>query len=480
MLEGREISIVLKSRLDKIQDRLDSEFYQKKFIEYGEILNRQGFKTLEEWGAQLDCSAFYPAITDYYNFDGQGIPFIRVNEIQDGMVQITKSTAFLPKSILDLNTKTIAKAYPNDIIIAKGGNTLAKVGIVTDEYPEYAVCRDVIILRTHNIPENVRYYIWAFMHSNYGYEAMVRTASQTGQPHLILPFVTNLEVPFMSELFFATIKKLYNKAIELQNSSLRIYEEASKLINKELNYVYSHVSSSLLSNSRIQTFSKSLFENNRIDAEYYQTEYDDYLKIINGYHNGAEGIGRICDIQEKNFSPESERIYKYIELSDIGKYGNIEGYTENKGIELPTRARRKVSTNDVIVSSIEGSLDSCALITEDYNEALCSTGFHIVRSSFFYPETLLLLFKSKPIQMLMKKGCSGTILTAIGRNELEKIPLPLITKDIQEQIAKYVKEGSSLRNKSKQLLELVKQTVEIAINENEEEALKYINEIEKG
>ena len=147
---------------------------------------------------------------------------------------------------------------------------------------------------------------------------------------------------------------------------------------------------------------------------------------------------------------------------------------------MPTRARRIVATGDVIVSSIEGSLDSCALVTEEYNEALCSTGFYVVRSSFFNPETLLVLFKSKPIQMLMKKGCSGTILTAISKNELEKIPLPLITEDVQKQIAQKVQQSFSFRSESKHLLKLAKQAVEIAIGEGEETALKFLKENENG
>ena len=143
---------------------------------------------------------------------------------------------------------------------------------------------------------------------------------------------------------------------------------------------------------------------------------------------------------------------------------------------MPTRARRIVSTNDVIVSSIEGSLDRCALIPKDYNGSLCSTGFYVIRSSFFNPETLLVLFKSKPIQMLMKKGCSGTILTAISKNELAKISLPLITEDKQKQIAQYVQESFKFRRESKHLLNIAKQSVEIAISKDEETALKFIKE----
>ena len=69
---------------------------------------------------------------------------------------------------------------------------------------------------------------------------------------------------------------------------------------------------------------------------------------------------------------------------------------------MPTRARRKVETNDIIVSSIEGSLQSCALIPEKYNNSLCSTGFYVINSDEINSETLLVLFKSEPLQNILR------------------------------------------------------------------------------
>ena len=82
--------------------------------------------------------------------------------------------------------------------------------------------------------------------------------------------------------------------------------------------------------------------------------------------------------------------------------------------------------------------------------------------------------------MLMKKGCSGTILTAISKNEFEKIPLPLICNDIQEQIAQQVQDCFKLGRESKHLLEVAKKAVEIAISDNEEKAMQFIKENENG
>lgn len=134
MMDGLECSVL---NLRNIQDndmRFDSDYYSKRNLWLSKRLNEIGTKTIADYGGKLDCSAFYPSITGFYTTDRNNIPFLRVNEIKNGLISITDNTVFLPSHIIENNSKTIALAYPGDIIIAKGGNTLAKVGLVTDEY----------------------------------------------------------------------------------------------------------------------------------------------------------------------------------------------------------------------------------------------------------------------------------------------------------------------------------------------------------
>jgi hypothetical protein len=80
----------------------------------------------------------------------------------------------------------------------------------------------------------------------------------------------------------------------------------------------------------------------------------------------------------------------------------------------------------------------------------------------------------------LKKGCNGTILTAINKDEFSKILLPKIDKEIQKDIKAKIAESYKLKYQSKQLLEIAKQGVEKAIEENEESATVWINqELEK-
>ncbi len=181
----------------------------------------------------------------------------------------------------------------------------------------------------------------------------------------------------------------------------------------------------------VKSFKESFFATGRLDAEYYQKKYEDYHNLVYNYPLGFEILTNVCNLRDSNCNPIENLEYKYIELSNIGKTGNISGCTKANGSELPSRARRLVYTNDVVISSIEGSLDSCALVTEEYNLALCSTGFYVINSKKINSETLLVLFKSELMQNILKQCCSGTILTAINKTEFQKIPVPLIDAKVQ-------------------------------------------------
>ena len=87
-----------------------------------------------------------------------------------------------------------------------------------------------------------------------------------------------------------------------------------------------------------------------------------------------------------------------------------------------------------------------------------------------------MLFKSKPIQELMKQRCSGTILTAITKDELLDMPLPEIEGQAQLEIAKKVRESFALRNQSERLINLAKSVVEYAIEKDEAKAIKWLKE----
>lgn len=315
-------------------------------------------------------------------------------------------------------------------------------------------------------------YLTAFLNTKYGvWDVKRRSRQSINQTNVNPEEVKEIFIPVLGKDIQNQIKTYFEKANIFRIKSTELYTAAELLLLKNigLNDFIANTD-----NVNLKSFKDSFLRIGRLDAEYYQKKYEDYLNLICSYPNGFEKIKNSCNQKDSNFIPNDKTKYNYIELSNIGKSGDIKGCTTAEGSELPSRARRKVNTNDVIISSIEGSLDSCALVTENYNNALCSTGFYIINSKKINSETLLVLFKSEPIQNILKKSCSGTILTAINKTEFQNIPVPLIDKKVQVEIASLVSKSFILKKQYEQLLNTAKRAVEIAIEQDEEIAMKYI------
>ncbi|WP_144666721.1 restriction endonuclease subunit S [Campylobacter jejuni] len=302
--------------------------------------------------------------------------------------------------------------------------------------------------------------------------------SQYGTEHpRFYEFVFNeMPIPKCLLLMNTEIDSIMNKAYEVLEQSKIFYKKAEETLYLELGLDPKNPLQSLLDsktnnptnslNISIRTLKESFLKTGRLDSEYYQSKYEDIEKFIKSYPNGYDSFSSIINNKDTNFTPKNNENYSYIELANIGNNGNISEPISDLGKNLPTRARRIVSKGDVIISSIEGSLSSCALITQEFDKHLVSTGFFVLNSKLLNGETLLVMFKSQIFQEYLKKFPSGTILCAINKEGLSKILIPTIDPTTQEKIAKYIQESFNLRKKSKQLLDNAKIKVEEQIQGN--------------
>jgi hypothetical protein len=341
-----------------------------------------------------------------------------------------------------------------DVLLTITGVSYGKSAVVPKEIEGANINQHSVKMELEGLSP---YFLSTFLNSKIGKLQSDKYIVGVTRPALDYTSIKKFLIPNISEVFQQHIEDIILKAHMKRLDSQNLYSSAESYLLECLGMTDFVANTE---NYNIKTLKESFLETGRIDSEYYLPKYEDYQRIVENYSEGFAACAKVCTIKEANYIPLDDKLYRYIELSNIGKSGEITGYDFQKGKDLPTRARRIVEQGDVIVSSIEGSLSSCALITKEYDQSLCSTGFYVLRSSVLNPETLLTLFKSFPLQQLMKKGCSGTILTAISKLELEQIPIPLIRPEVQAQIAQYIQESYALRKEAQQLLEEAKLSVE--------------------
>ncbi|HEG5545550.1 TPA: restriction endonuclease subunit S [Campylobacter coli] len=455
-----EVSVLKLSEVKKnIDFRIDDSFWTMKLI-YNNKLN---YKKI---GECLLKSQY--GISINMNEGGDGIPIYRMNDIDNMLCNFeVKKYALIDKNEL----QTFRLNY-GDVLFNRTNSYefVGRTGIfynnrenfVFASYLVRLVCNKEILL-----PE----YLTVFLNTHIGKKEIRRRARPSiNQTNVNPEELKEIKIPIFPMEFQLEIQNLVKDSHKALEESKELYKKAEETLYLELGLDSKNPLQSLLDsktnnptkslNISIHTLKESFLKTGRLDSEYYQSKYEDIEKFIKSYPNGYDSFSNIINNKDTNFTPKNNENYSYIELANIGNNGNISEPISDLGKNLPTRARRIVSKGDVIISSIEGSLSSCALITQEFDKHLVSTGFFVLNSKLLNGETLLVMFKSQIFQEYLKKFPSGTILCAINKEELSKILIPKIDSTTQEKIAKYIQESFNLRKKSKQLLDNAKNKVE--------------------
>lgn len=424
---------------------------------------RKEFISFEELHLRADASAFYPSLEPYYNIGDK--PFIRVADIKNRVDY--ENCVKIP--IMGKEYNTLKLCNKGDIVLTKGG-TVGRVGLIEKE--SY-VTRDLIFINSSILQPKEYVFLYILLNTNFYYNLMIQSSSYSVQPHLTITLIKELPIfKCKNNKLKELILYWYEKYIEKNDTFKKLIENCKKTIDNELLNGSKIKEDIVYSSEKLSTVLMS----ERIDAEFFDVTYKMYNENIKNYCNGFDFLENICNLYDKNFIPARNTKYKYIELSNISKNGSINGVEYVLGKDLPSRARRKVSKGKVIVSSIEGSLNSCAIIDNDEENLICSNGFFVIDSDKINSETLFVLFKSDIMQSLLKQQCTGTILTCINKIDFNKLLIPIIRDEIQKIIALQVKEAFREYKKSEKILETLINAMEIALLKDEESAIKFIKD----
>lgn len=438
---------------------IHAEFFYPKIQKFRKYAKNNDFQKLENYVGYVK-NGIQP---DYIN--NGTIPVIRPVNIRENEIT-NERQEYINDYFYKENIRGQIK-YNDILLTASGVGTLGR-STIFKESKKMFLSVDNVILR--DLRELLPEFLYIYLNSKYGQQQInILYKGTSGIIHLYPDDIKQILIKPLK--IQQSIADLVNTSYTLRQSADELYKEAEEILLEELG----------LKNYQPQNkkcFVKMLSdtqEAGRFDAEYFQPKYEDVIDKIKKYKNGFLFF-EDKDINDKNFNPKKDIKYKYIELANISSNSSIDGVENIIGCDLPTRARRIVKVDDLIVSSIEGSLNSIALISKKLDRALCSTGFFVVNSNKINSEALLVFLKSNLGQMQLKRGCKGTILTAISKDELKNIIIPLLPQSIQSQISAKIQQSFESREKSKQLLEVAKRAVEIAIEENEEAGLKYIED----
>lgn len=141
-------------------------------------------------------------------------------------------------------------------------------------------------------------------------------------------------------------------------------------------------------------------------------------------------IGK-CILKTNNikWNENKEKQFQYIDLSSVSRDNNQIYETQNINADTaPSRAQQIVLEDDVLFGSTRPMLKRYCLITEKYNNQICSTGFCVLRANrdVVLPKWILYSISTEDFYVYVEKYQKGASYPAITDKEIKayKIPVP--------------------------------------------------------
>ncbi|GAA5262714.1 restriction endonuclease subunit S [Methanocalculus sp. MC3] len=138
-------------------------------------------------------------------------------------------------------------------------------------------------------------------------------------------------------------------------------------------------------------------------------------------------LGDLAEIDPENLSNSTNLDYcfNYISLEQVDN-GRLIGYSEEVFRSSPSRARRKLKKGDVLMSTVRPNLMSHLLYVNQVNNAVCSTGFAVIRArkGLSEPGFLYNHLFSYVVNNQVEKIIAGSNYPAINSRDVKLIEIP--------------------------------------------------------
>ena len=202
-------------------------------------------------------------------------------------------------------------------------------------------------------------------------------------------------------------------------------------------------------------------------------EIEGYQKVINGARAVVDNyrpqitidpdwpmvaIGDVCVVNPNTVNPQDlypNSYFNYIDISCVENgTGLFLGANRIASTEAPSRARRAVERDDVLVSTVRPNLRAFAILTEIPHRAIASTGFAIIRpkDDNLVSQFLILMMRNEMSVGQMVRMMGKGSYPSINQVDVESIQIPLPPLEVQKEIVAEVESEQALVTANRELI----------------------------
>lgn len=448
MLKGLEVSEVRFSELNN-EHRIDAEYFSKE--------NLAGIKRLSDFGTfQIgDIAEVTDGIHTSIDYDENSrVNLISATSPKENVFDLSRG-AFISEKAHAENPRTALRK--NDVIISTVG-TIGNCAVVDDSILPANSDRHVGIIRIKD--DYSPYILSTFLLSKYGRMQTLRESTGNVQLNLFIYKLRELQIPDFSTDFQSQIESLVKSAHAKLSESRSLYTQAEDTLLSELGLKNWQPKNG---NINVKTLKESFLSSGRLDAEYYQSKYDEIETKIKKYHGGFQSlINYVSDYSTGQ--PFDSNLFtdcgcNVIRINNI-KNGELD---LSNAVCVPIESidvdmKDLVKKNDILIS-MSGTIGNCCVIRENIFAAINQRILKIVPKNYD-SNVLCLVIDSIIGKTQFDRIGTGGVQTNISSKDMFQILIPKLPISIQTEISANIQQSFALKAESKRLLEEAKLMVE--------------------
>ena len=442
--------------------RIDADFFRPDYLEVQRLFERIGSKRLIDFHIEIKHPK--EIARRYVN---KGILFLRAQNVRPLSVDLTASPVFISEDDAErLKDNTIVY---KDILLTRTGANFGQCAIYLETNQAIASSHTFIIKSGGLNP----FLLTVFLNTRYGRTMINRGMYGGSQPEIAPYFLKQIPIPAWRRLQNG-VERVYLRSQDLIESSKIKYGQAETLLLAELGLADWRPKQRL---SFVTNFS-AIQRAGRMDADYFQPKYDDIVDAIKSYHNGWDTLGTLVTMQKSIEVGSKEYLAEGIPFVRVSNLSPFE-ITEEKYIseDLYEGIKENQPRRGEILFTKDAT-PSIAYYLRDEPQRMIPSGGVLrlkTKADRMDGEFLTLALNSMITKEQATRDAGGSVIRHWRPDQIARVVVPIPPKEVQARISKKVVEAAKLRQESKRLLDCAKRSVEIAIEQDEETALEWLN-----
>lgn len=448
--------------------RIDADFFRADYLNSENKIKKHKWDYLGELSKQIINFGAY-SLTNQITYLEEGVPFLNVGDIKDNDIDVENAKKIDEKLSREVLKKSLCKESQVLLTIAGTiGNTAVAYNLPKNTNSNQAIAN--ITLKDLS-----PFYLSVYLNCNFGKQQTSRLTISSVQPNLLLTQVKKIKVFVPSVSFQKLIENLYKQTYKIKEESKSLYSQAEELLLSELGLLDWKPKHEL---AFVKNFSNAK-DAERFDAEYFQPKYEEIVEAVKNYKGGFDELGNLVKIK-KSVEPGSEAYQEngvpFVRVSNLSKFELSTNNQQFISKELYETLKTHQPKKGEILLSKDATPGMAYFLNEEPQKMIVSGGILRLKmdNKQILPEYLTLVLNSVIVQKQIERDAGGSIINHWRLDQVKATLIPVLKEDKQKEIKELIEKSFSDRKSSKSLLEIAKRGVEMAIEKDEQESGKWI------